>query len=101
MKPRDTWEGQLESTTLSFDVVEEATASNATPGPITTEPTLINEYDRADKIDYIVAASCGVLTGLLDAFWIGEFSLKNAQTWGRDKTNKFVIRVAQMRGYKG
>ena len=100
MKPRDTWEGQLESTTLSFDVVEEATASNATPGPITTEPTLINEYDRADKIDYIVAASCGVLTGLLDAFWIGEFSLKNAQTWGRDKTNKFVIRVAQMRGYK-
>lgn len=100
MKSRDTWEGQLESTTLSFDVVEKATISNATSGSITNEPTLIYDYDRADKIDYIVSASCGVLTGLLDAFLVGEFSLKNAQTWGRDKTNKFVIRVAQMRGYK-
>lgn len=60
----------------------------------------VTYYDEPDKTDYLVAAACGILTGLLDSFWVGEFSLKNAQTWGRSNINDFVIKVAQSRGYK-
>ena len=34
----------------------------------------------------------------MDVFWVGEFSLVDAQTWGRDKTNRFVITVAKLCG---
>lgn len=41
---------------------------------------LDNKIDRytnyADNLDYIVAASCGLLCGLIDAFFVGEFSFE-------------------------
>lgn len=61
--------------------------------------TSIVVFDKADKTDYMVAASCGILTGLLDSFWVGEFSLAKAQDWGRSKINSLVVKVAQVRGY--
>ena len=57
--------------------------------------------DKADKLDYIVAASGGVLAGLIDAFYVGEFSLDRATEWGKDKVNRFVIKAARAEGYKG
>lgn len=56
---------------------------------------------KADKWDYIVAASSGVLTAALDVLWTGDFSLTDAQNWGREKTNGFVLKIAQSLGYKG
>ena len=40
--------------------------------------------DEADKLDYIVAVSSGVLAGLIDVFYAGEFSLDRASEWGKD-----------------
>ena len=56
---------------------------------------------RLDKWDYIVAASSGVITALVDVLWIKDISLSKAHTWGKEKTDDFVFKVAQSQGYKG
>lgn len=57
--------------------------------------------DEADKLDYIVAVSSGVLSGLIDIFYVGELSLDRANEWGRDKIEKIVMKVAHVEGYSG
>lgn len=65
--------------------------------------TLDQKIDRltnhADKVDYIVAASCGLLTGLIDAFFIGDAT--NAQELGKKPVNDFVEHFARKNGYTG
>ena len=55
----------------------------------------------ADRVDYAMAVACGVISGLVDVFYVGEFSLENARNWGSEKTNKFVKKIAELTGYKG
>ena len=55
----------------------------------------------ADRVDYIMAVACGAISGLVDIFYVGEFSLENARNWGSEQTNKFVKKVAELNGYKG
>lgn len=57
--------------------------------------------NKADGIDYTVAVASGVIAGIIDSVWCGEFSLENASKWGTEKVNKFVTKVAQNQGYKG
>ena len=52
--------------------------------------------NTADGLDYTVAVACGILTGILDSLWVGDFSLEAANTWGSEKTNDTVIRAAEM-----
>lgn len=64
--------------------------------------TKINKYtNNADSLDYVIAAGSGVLSGLIDAFWVGEFNKERGRKWGEEKVNKFVIKVAQLMGYEG
>lgn len=98
-KTIDHWEGQIEYSEIEYDTIQQQTNSD-TNSEIRIATGSIGDFsDRADKTDYLVSASCGLLTGLLDVFWVGEFSLSDAQDWGRSKANSFVIKVAQMRGY--
>jgi len=56
----------------------------------------------ADRLDYTVAICSGMLTAALDIILIKEFSLAEAHTWGKDKTEKFVKAVARQKtNYKG
>ena len=55
----------------------------------------------ADKWDYIIAATSGVLTATLDVLWGSKLSLTEAQAWGRKETDAFVLKVAKAVGYKG
>lgn len=55
----------------------------------------------ADWIDNTVAIASGVLCGLIDSVFVGEFSFEKANEWGNEKTNNFVVKVAQSQGYKG
>lgn len=57
--------------------------------------------DEADKLDCIVAVSSGVLSGLIDVFYVGELSLDRASEWGKDKIEKVVMKVARVEGYSG
>ena len=56
---------------------------------------------HADITDYTVAAACGLITGLIDVFFTGEFSVKSGREWSSKKTDDFVLKVAKKIGYKG
>ncbi|RIU93443.1 hypothetical protein [Oceanobacillus picturae] len=66
---------------------------------------LNKEIDRftnhSDGADYLVAVGSGILSGLIDVFWVGEFSLERGRGWGEDKVNQFVMKVAEFNGYEG
>ncbi|MGB4661388.1 MAG: hypothetical protein WBI07_19610 [Mobilitalea sp.] len=57
--------------------------------------------NHADGIDYMVAVASGVLAGIIDIVFVEDFSLEKANEWGNDKTNNFVVKIAQKQGYKG
>lgn len=57
--------------------------------------------NTADKLDYTVAVASGVLCGLIDAVFVGEFSIENAQNWSNEKINEFVMKTAKKHGYSG
>lgn len=50
--------------------------------------------EKADKIDYLVSICCGVLSGAIDSFFVGEFSLDLANDWGNEKIANFVQKIA-------
>lgn len=50
---------------------------------------------KADKLDYAVAACSGILAGILDSFFVGEFSLDRAEKWGSNQVEKFIRGVAK------
>ncbi len=66
---------------------------------------LNKEIDRltnhADGIDYMVAVGSGILAGIVDSFWVGEFSLDRGSDWSKEKVNNFVVKVAKSQGYEG
>lgn len=57
--------------------------------------------NHADGIDYMVAVASGVLAGIIDIIFVEDFSLEKANEWGNQKTNNFVVRIAQKKGYEG
>ena len=59
------------------------------------------DVKKADRIDYMMAICSGTISGLIDAFYIGEFSLERANKWGTEEVNKFVKKVAKLQGFKG
>ena len=94
------WEGQLEDSVIEYNSEQQKDTYEFQSDVHVAADYHVIEFDKADKMDYLVAASCGVLSGLLDSFWAGEFSLYSAQNWGKSKVELFVIKVAQMRGYR-
>lgn len=57
--------------------------------------------NHADGYDYALAACSGVLCGLIDSFFVGEFSLDEGTQWGKEKVDSFVKKVAEKKGYTG
>lgn len=66
---------------------------------------LNKEIDRltnsSDGIDYMVAVVSGVLAGIIDSFWVGEFSFEHGSAWSDETVNNFVKKVAKKHGYNG
>lgn len=56
---------------------------------------------RADAADYALAVSSGTFAGLIDSVFTGTLTLGSASQWGTDKVNSFVLKVAQIHGYRG
>ena len=56
---------------------------------------------KADRTDYLTAVACGAISGLIDIFYVGEFSLDRANEWGSEQTNMCVKKVAELNGFKG
>ena len=45
---------------------------------------------HADKLDCCIAAASGLLCGMLDILWIGDFSLERGRNIAEDRINSFV-----------
>ena len=57
--------------------------------------------NQADALDYTVAISSGILAGIVDSFFVGNFSFKDGKAWSNHKVNDFVMNIAKKKGYNG
>jgi hypothetical protein len=56
---------------------------------------------KADKYDYLISIGSGVLCGLLDIVWVGNFNLERGRNIASDEINSFVTKTAKLLGYNG
>lgn len=59
------------------------------------------DVSKLDKYDVALSVSSGALTAMLDVFWVCDISFADANDWGSEKVDKFVLKIAQARGYEG
>lgn len=57
--------------------------------------------NHADRTDNLVAVGSGLLAGLVDAFWVGEFEFERGKAWSNHTINDFVMKTAKAQGYEG
>lgn len=87
--------------TFSSEIVALDAQINSLNSEINQGDTEIHRLtNEADKLDYIISVTSGILCGLIDSFFVGEFSLENANKWGSDKVNEFVKKVAEKQSGK-
>lgn len=55
---------------------------------------------QADKLDYLLSISSGILGGMLDILWVGDFSLQIGRNMADEKVNEFVKKTAKLIGCK-
>lgn len=56
--------------------------------------------DQADKLDYLVSIGSGILCGMLDILWVGEFDLAAGRSLADEKVNDLVEKTAKLMGCK-
>ncbi|MEF7664386.1 MULTISPECIES: hypothetical protein [Bacillus cereus group] len=57
--------------------------------------------NSSDGIDYMVAVGGGILAGIVDSLWVGEFKMERGEAWSNKSVNDFVMKVAKTKGYEG
>lgn len=57
--------------------------------------------NHADRVDNLVAVGSGLLAGLIDVLWVGEFSFERGKAWSNHTINDLVMKVAKAQGYEG
>lgn len=57
--------------------------------------------NHADGIDYMVAVGSGIIAGIVDSLWVGEFSFERGNEWSDGTVNNFIKDTAKKHGYKG
>ena len=55
---------------------------------------------QADKLDYLVSIGSGILCGMLDILWVGEFDLAAGRSLADEKVNDLVKKTAKLMGCK-
>lgn len=56
--------------------------------------------NHADTTDYLVSVGCGILCGLIDSFFVGEFDFHNAISKERINIDELSIKLGKFLGYK-
>lgn len=57
--------------------------------------------NHADGFDYMVAVGAGIISALIDSFFVGEFNFANAKAISNEQVNGFIMKYAKLSGYKG
>ena len=55
----------------------------------------IMQKAHCDKYDYIIAAFCGVVCGLIDSFFVGMPEKSKLGAWTDDQADKFVSKISK------
>lgn len=53
---------------------------------------------KADTLDYFVSIGSGIICGLLDIFWTGDFDFSRGRDWGSYRVENFVKKTAKSLG---
>lgn len=56
---------------------------------------------QTDCWDYLVSVGSGILCGLLDVLWVGEFNLERGRSFASDQVDAFVQKTAKLLGWEG
>ena len=56
---------------------------------------------QADKLDYLVSVASGILCGMIDMLWVGDFNLELGRSIADEKVNGFVKKTAKLLGCEG
>ena len=60
---------------------------------------LNKEIDRltnhADGLDYTIAVASGILAGLIDSFFVGDWNIEQARAWSSEEINKKITEFAK------
>lgn len=56
--------------------------------------------NKADQFDYLVSISSGILCGMLDILWVGDFSLAQGRNYASNEIDGFVTKTAKLLGCK-
>ena len=110
MTEMQSWVGKAEEIPLSFDIEIGESPLLLTTSKKESDPWNVphsdgnkelfsvewdHTVDKADKTDYEIAVCCGLITGMLDAFFVGPLSIEKANEWGKEHVEKFVINLAK------
>lgn len=57
--------------------------------------------NHADGFDYAIAVGTGILCGLIDSFFVGEFNFERGKAKSHKQVNQFIQKFAKINGYKG
>lgn len=56
--------------------------------------------NHADSLDYTISVASGIFCGLIDSFFVGEFSFERGESWSKDIVEKMVKKIAKQNGSK-
>lgn len=57
--------------------------------------------NHADGFDYAIAACSGIICGLIDSFYVGEFDFETLKVDAHKHVNKFIEKYAKLNGWNG
>lgn len=57
--------------------------------------------NHADGLDYTIAVATGIITGLIDSFFVGELNLADLKAESNKQVNNFIMKFAKLKGYEG
>lgn len=55
--------------------------------------------NHADGIDYMIAVGCGIVAGLFDSIFVGEWDFEKAKAKSNEQINKKVMNFAKKHGF--
>lgn len=90
---------QLEIINGLKDIDEDIRKNQALIDELNTEIEKLTNH--ADGIDNMIAIGSGILTGLIDSFFVGEFDFSLAKAHSNEQINHFIQSYAKKKGCTG
>lgn len=91
---------ELQIEIMSYDNLEKSVAYDLDRLLFDLDSKIALLSNQADNLDYLVAIGSGVLCGVLDVLWVGDFSLERGRGIASDEIDSLVTKTAKLLGCK-